>query len=221
MNSSPESSRDFPLSRAVAVFFSHLSPRVIGGAFLISLAIRLNYAQWGTGDLVAPVVILCAWPFIEWMIHVYLLHGEPIRMLGKVRYLYSSKIHQEHHLNPDDYHNSFINLPLILFGFLNYLIVSTIVGILAGTSVALTTMTTLLLFGLFYEWMHFLIHTPYKPKSSWYRKRWRYHRLHHFKNENYWMGVSMYFGDRVLGTMPNPGKVETSPTCRTLEGLYS
>jgi hypothetical protein len=45
---------------------------------------------------------------------------------------------------------------------------------------------------------------------------WRYHRLHHFKNEHYWQGVTMHLGDRVLGTLPDHTKVPTSPTCRTL-----
>src|SRR6202043_1216181 len=71
--------------------------------------------------------------------------------------------------------------------------------------------------GLFrYEWSHFLIHTPYVPKSRWYRTIWRNHRLHHFKNEDYWMGVSSNLGDRVLGTNPDQRAVPKSQTARTL-----
>ena len=46
----------------------------------------------------------------------------------------------------------------------------------------------------------------------------RNHRLHHFKNEHYWMGVTMHLGDRVLGTLASPKEVPTSPTCRDLLG---
>jgi sterol desaturase/sphingolipid hydroxylase (fatty acid hydroxylase superfamily) len=67
-----------------------------------------------------------------------------------------------------------------------------------------------------YEWSHFLIHTPYRPKSGWYRNIWRNHRLHHFKHEGYWLGVSSNLGDRVLGTNPDQGTVPRSPTARTL-----
>jgi sterol desaturase/sphingolipid hydroxylase (fatty acid hydroxylase superfamily) len=75
--------------------------------------------------------------------------------------------------------------------------------------------------GLFrYEWSHFLIHTPYVPKTRWYRAIWRNHRLHHFKNEGYWMGVSSNLGDRLLGTNPDQRAVAKSPTARTL-GLES
>ena len=71
--------------------------------------------------------------------------------------------------------------------------------------------------GLFrYEWSHFLIHTPYVPKTRWYRTIWRNHRLHHFKHEGYWMGVSSNLGDRLLGTNPDQRSIAKSPTARTL-----
>jgi len=44
----------------------------------------------------------------------------------------------------------------------------------------------------------------------------RNHRLHHFKNEHYWYGVSMLAADRPLRTAPDPESVERSETARTL-----
>jgi len=67
-----------------------------------------------------------------------------------------------------------------------------------------------------YEWVHFLTHTAYHPRTALYRRMWRRHRLHHFKNEHYWLGVTTNLGDRILGTFPDPTKVPTSATCRTL-----
>ena len=69
---------------------------------------------------------------------------------------------------------------------------------------------------LTYEWTHFLIHTAYKPKRRYYRYIWRAHRLHHFKNEHFWMGVTVHLADHVLGTFPQKSEVENSPTARTL-----
>ena len=40
----------------------------------------------------------------------------------------------------------------------------------------------------------------------------------HFKNENYWFGVTRLRGDRLLRTGPDPATVELSPTCRELFG---
>ena len=69
---------------------------------------------------------------------------------------------------------------------------------------------------LTYEWTHYLVHAPYRAKTQFFRKRSRNHRLHHFKNEHYWFGVTMKLGDKVLGTYPDERNVELSPTARTL-----
>ncbi len=67
-----------------------------------------------------------------------------------------------------------------------------------------------------YEWTHFLIHTPYQPRGRYYRAIWRNHRLHHYKNERFWFGVTSTFGDRVIGTLPDQRDIPRSPTARSL-----
>ena len=64
--------------------------------------------------------------------------------------------------------------------------------------------------------MHYLVHTRYTPRSARYQRLWRNHRLHHFKNEHYWFGVTMLSADRLLRTAPDPESVERSETARTL-----
>ena len=44
---------------------------------------------------------------------------------------------------------------------------------------------------------------------------WR-HRLHHYKNEHYWFGVTSTVGDHLLGTTPEQSTVTKSATARTL-----
>ena len=68
-----------------------------------------------------------------------------------------------------------------------------------------------------YEWCHFIIHTRYRPKTHYYQSIWRSHRLHHFKNEHFWFGVSSDAADRVLGTSPDHRTVCKSRTVRNLE----
>lgn len=64
------------------------------------------------------------------------------------------------------------------------------------------------------------MHTDYKPRGRAYKAVWRSHRLHHFKNEHYWFSVTTSgTSDRVLGTYPDPGTVDTSPTAKNLHGL--
>jgi hypothetical protein len=69
---------------------------------------------------------------------------------------------------------------------------------------------------LVYEWIHFLVHTDYKPRSAAYRRLYVGHRLHHYRNENYWYGVTRRFGDTVLRTDPAKDDVPLSPTCLSL-----
>jgi sterol desaturase/sphingolipid hydroxylase (fatty acid hydroxylase superfamily) len=83
---------------------------------------------------------------------------------------------------------------------------------------------TTLAFGFFmlltYEWTHFLIHSKYRPRRAYYRVIWRNHRNHHFRNENYWFGVTMDFADRVLRTAPERDVVPVSATAKNLEGAW-
>ena len=61
-----------------------------------------------------------------------------------------------------------------------------------------------------YEWTHFLIHTAYVPRTRAYKTIWRNHRLHHFKNEHFWHGITNNLSDRVLGTNPDQRDVPKS-----------
>ena len=68
-----------------------------------------------------------------------------------------------------------------------------------------------------YEWTHFLIHTSHRPRSRYYRSIWTTHRLHHFKNEHYWHGITNTVADRALGTLPDQQEIERSRTARNLD----
>jgi sterol desaturase/sphingolipid hydroxylase (fatty acid hydroxylase superfamily) len=83
---------------------------------------------------------------------------------------------------------------------------------------AATTLAFGYLMLLTYEWTHFLIHSKYRPRRWYYRVIWRNHRNHHFRNENYWFGVTMDLADRVLRTAPERDAVPVSPTARNLDG---
>jgi len=90
------------------------------------------------------------------------------------------------------------------------------VGVAVPLGVAVTAGVTAYALILVYEWTHFLIHTAYRPRSRYYRSIWRTHRLHHFKNEQYWHGITNTVSDRVLGTYPEAGAVRKSRTARSL-----
>jgi sterol desaturase/sphingolipid hydroxylase (fatty acid hydroxylase superfamily) len=70
-----------------------------------------------------------------------------------------------------------------------------------------------------YEWVHFLVHSDYRPRTRPFRAVWRNHRLHHYKNEHYWFTVTTTStADRLFRTYPDPATVKTSKTAKDLHG---
>src|SRR5262249_33189925 len=95
-----------------------------------------------------------------------------------------------------------ISTPLPALG--SSMAVGTIIVLLAFRSrLALTALIAAWALMLVYEWTHFLIHAPYQPRSWLFRGISRGHRLHHYKNEHYWFGITSHLGDRVLHTYPD------------------
>jgi hypothetical protein len=204
-------------------FVAHFSPRAVLAASAVALGARIYVGEWSWRDLLPPLALLAAQPFVEWVIHKYLLHLRPLTLFGRQIELYGSIQHRNHHLDPSSLERVLLK-PVEVTSFL--IQIAIVVALLAlavdpllGWAVlpqALTAVTFAYLGLLRYEWSHFLIHTPYVPKTSWYRAVWRNHRLHHFKHEGYWMGVSSNLGDRILGTNPDQRSVAKSETARTL-----
>jgi len=205
-------------------FSRRRSPEILGSLIVATLALRVALGNWSWHDVVAAAGMLAVYPFGEWAIHVYLLHAPPFRFRGRRVELPTSQSHREHHEQPN-------RMGLILLGPVEVALLgglavplvlaagALVVWPLAGT-LTLGPFVTAALTGYVliavYEWTHFLIHTAYRPRSRAYRTIWRTHRLHHFKNERYWHGITNTLADRVFGTLPDHREVERSPTARTL-----
>ena len=202
------------LSDEFRFFASQTNARVIAGSLALALIVRLALGGWRGWDLVVVAGFIALQPFIEWMIHVFILHWKPKEIFGRKIDPLLSRKHRAHHRDPRRTDWIFIPYPVLIrlipiSVLLYWLIMPTF-------RLAMTTAVTGISILLTYEWTHYLIHSRYKPKSRVYKFIWRAHRLHHFKNENYWFGVTMHAGDLVLGTFPAKDAVETSPTCKTL-----
>jgi hypothetical protein len=176
-------------------------------------------------DAAAVAAMAVVYPFGEWAIHVYVLHMKPFKIRGRHIDPAAAKGHREHHGAPNDL--GLINLdppevaqlllitdPLVVG--LGALLVSLVIGPIP-IGVALTALLAGYILVGIYEWTHYLIHTAYVPKSRYYRSVWRNHRLHHFKNEHFWHGITSTIGDRVLGTLPAQRDIERSRTARNLD----
>jgi Fatty acid hydroxylase superfamily len=207
--------RAFALPDAAREFWRHPSPWMIGAGLIVTLTVRIVVGDWGFADLLVPVAMLAAFPFFEWSVHVFVLHWRP-RRLGRLTIdsLLARK-HREHHVNPREVPLIFIPWPALLW----VLPVSVGIALLAfpSTGLGLTSLVFVTIFGLGYEWCHYLIHSDYKPKTRLYRAIWMNHRQHHYKNEHYWFTVtSAGTADRVLGTHPDAATVAASPTAKNL-----
>jgi hypothetical protein len=213
------------LGHAWREFRRYRGPRIIATSIVAALAARVLAGGAGWGDAVAIGAMAVVYPFGEWAIHVYLLHLRPFRFRSRVLELATSKSHREHHERPSRMGLILLG-PLEAAGLLLFMVPLTVaigVGIAtaAGADVGWGPVLSAVLTGYVlvgaYEWTHFLIHTAHRPRSRYYRSIWCNHRLHHFKNEHYWHGITNTLSDRALRTFPNHREVPRSPTARTLD----
>ena len=201
------------LGGVLRLFSRQASPRLLAAALAGALALRLALGAFSPWDLVVVAGILAFWPLQEWLIHVFVLHAEPGRGLARIDPR-TPRLHRAHHLDP--WRPELIFIPGHTFVYTLPLLLGIYRVLLPTWPLAFTGVATHLALALHYEWVHLLVHTRYRPRTALYRRLWRNHRLHHFKSERLWFGVTMLGGDRLLGTAADPAAVATSSTCRTL-----
>jgi len=214
------------LGGAWGEFRAKRAPKLIAAAIALALAARIALGDFTWRDVAAVAFMGVVYPFGEWAIHVYCCHLRPFTFRGRRIDLPTARAHREHHEDPHslDLINFSPREALAILG----LAVPTAVALGAGLAsllpgpLPLGPLVTALFTGYVlvgaYEWTHFLIHTAYRPRSRYYRSVWRNHRLHHFKNERYWHGITNTVSDRVLGTHPQASDVRRSRTARSLTG---
>ena len=202
------------LRRALPIFLAHASPRLLLVAAVLAIGVRVSVGEWSWWDLLPVAGILAWWPVQEWLIHVYVLHFKPRHWFGRTVDFRVPRSHRAHHRDPWNYEILFIpfhsfvySLPILVAAW--YLLTPT--AALAWTGIAAHVVLA-----LHYEWIHFLVHTRVRPHTRFYKHLWDNHRLHHFKNEHYWFGVTRTEADWLLATAPDARRLPTSQTCRDL-----
>ena len=192
------------------------APSVMVGAlaFLVALTARLVVGGYTWWDLAICLGLILVHPFTEWLIHVFILHARPITIGNRTWLSLTAREHVRHHADPKELETIFIPLPTALLMVTIPWLMLLIPG--WSTSLVLTGLATAYAIMLVYEWTHYLIHTPYRPKGRYYTAIRKAHQLHHYRNENYWFGVTNHTADRVLHTYPEKDEVPASRTAKDL-----
>jgi len=174
----------------------------LGAALLGAGILRVALGHFDWRDFVVIAGVIALTPPVEWLIHVYLLHAKPARVFGRRLDLMAAREHRAHHAAPAVLEGVLIPTYALMIFFVQIALTAWLVSwpihwIFGGARLAHGATGLLASYAVLaaYEWSHYLIHTPYRPHGRYYRAIWRGHRLHHFKNEHYWFGVTSTVAD--------------------------
>ncbi len=125
------------------------------------------------------------------------------------------KLHYGHHEDPN-------YIPLVFAPILSVIILFVSLFGLAllftfSWSIATVFLFSVIVYYLHYEWMHLAHHIPgYKHIFPWSNRLKTAHQLHHYRNENYWWGITNNLGDKILGTYKTHKDVPMSKTIKNI-----
>ncbi len=194
----------------LAAFLRHGS-----NAVLLLLAAGLAIA-FAAGALV-PVplaVVLGALAFFgsEYTTHRFLLHAPPLRQPFALRLQH--RLHYDHHLRPDDLELLFLPLWFAVPAVLLYVALAWALTRAPGPTAS--ALLGALLGLLYYEWVHYVAHIPFAPRTRFGRWIKKYHLWHHFKNERLWFGVTNPALDVLVRTYRRVQDADRTATTRVL-----
>jgi len=191
------------------VFFRHGSV----SALLVGAAAEALGWLFGILALQPLMIVLGALLFYlsEYGMHRFAFHAPPLPspLLRKLQL----RLHYDHHVEP-----SRLDLLFLPIWFLvpNLALAAGLFWLAFGLQAAFSALLGMMLAILHYEWVHYVAHIPYQPRTRLGRWIKQYHLRHHFISEKHWFGVSNPTLDGVFGTFRGPGANEKSTTTRNL-----
>ncbi|HET7888212.1 MAG TPA: sterol desaturase family protein, partial [Bradyrhizobium sp.] len=156
-------------------------------ALLIAVAVEVVAVLLGRITLMPTLVLLGALMFYlsEYGMHRFAFHAPPLSWpwLRKMQH----RLHYDHHVEP-----SRLDLLFLPLWFLAPMLLLTALFVAAalGTRAVPSAMLGVMLAILHYEWVHYVAHIPYQPRTRIGRWVKQYHLRHHFISEKEWFGVS-------------------------------
>ena len=171
----------------LASFWRHGSNTVLLLAAIVLMVLFATQVLAFSPILLVAVAIGALVFFVsEYTTHRFMLHALPSPnafVLGLQR-----RLHYDHHVEP-------ARLDLLFLPLWFAIPVATLtLAIYFAVTRNWTTSAALLLGSiaglLWYEWVHYVAHIPFVPKTPFGRWIKKYHLWHHFKNERMWFGVT-------------------------------
>jgi 4-hydroxysphinganine ceramide fatty acyl 2-hydroxylase len=196
-----------------ASFWRHGSNTALLVLALALLALFATHTlAFASPSLIAVAIGAAVFFVSEYTTHRFMLHAPPQKnafVLGL-----QHRLHYDHHVEPARLDLLFLPLwfalPVAALTLAIYYAVtrdpSTSGALLLGSVLGL----------LWYEWVHYVAHIPFVPKTPFGRWMKKYHLWHHFKNERMWFGVTNPSMDLAGRTFARVDDVDRSGTARVL-----
>jgi 4-hydroxysphinganine ceramide fatty acyl 2-hydroxylase len=160
-----------------------------GGVAALLAAVSAETLLWLVGVVaLQPALILVGallFYLSEYGMHRFAFHSPPLSW-PPARKL-QHRLHYDHHVEP-----SRLDLQFLPIWFLvpNLAVAAGLFALAFGIRAAASALLGMMLAILHYEWVHYVAHIPYQPRTRLGRWIKQYHLRHHFISEKHWFGVS-------------------------------
>jgi hypothetical protein len=197
----------------VGTFFRHGSNTVLVAiALALSALFAAHVLPFAPASLIAVAIGALVFFGSEYTTHRFMFHAPPQRNAFVLKLQH--RLHYDHHVTPDELGLLFLPMWFVVpVASLTFAIFFAVTRDL-GNSAALLLGAVLGLF--YYEWVHYVAHIPFVPKTRFGRWIKKYHLWHHFKNERMWFGVTNPSMDFVGRSYARVVEVERSGSTRVL-----
>ncbi|KEK24717.1 sterol desaturase family protein [Bacillus gaemokensis] len=200
------------MKRVIKEFFlQHDIVIMVGVLVLFIIILKMQLFTWMA--IVSCLAGIIFYTINEYVTHRFLFHIKPPKNPFLLKIL--KRLHYDHHVYPDDLKLLFLPVWYSMPGFAFYLFI--LYGTTSNITITFSFGLGMIVMLLVYEWKHYIAHKPIRPFTRFGRWLKKQHILHHYKNENYWFGVSNPVYDFLFGTYKNGKDVEVSETARNLE----
>ena len=186
-----------------------------GGVAMLVAGVAAEVLAWLFGVIALQPALIVAGALLfylsEYGMHRFAFHAPPLSWPPARRLQH--RLHYDHHVEPNR-----LDLLFLPAWFLvpNLAVAAGLFALVFGTQAAAPALLGMMLAILHYEWVHYVAHIPYQPRTRLGRWIKQCHLRHHFISEKHWFGVSNPTLDGVFGTLRGPDAAAKSTTTRHL-----